>query len=390
MFIPRPRTTTRLERHLGTFPAAGLVGARQVGKTTLVKELIRESDRNGVYLDLQQPSARAQLLDPETYFRSRAEALVILDEVQTMPALFPVLRGAIDEDRRPGRFLLLGSAAPELLRSTSESLAGRIAYTELAGLRLDELPDAAGIDGHWLRGGYPFAYGLADADDRLDFFESYLQTFVGTDLRDLAGGTDPSGMRRLIVMLAHLQGTTLNLSQLGRSLEVSYKTVQRYLDILESAFLLRRLPPFLPNLRKRLTKSPKLYLRDSGFLHGLLGLTSVEAVLSHPVVGGSWEGYVVEQILAVVPRRTRAYHYRSAQGHELDLVLELPGGRLHAVEVKRSNAPTLSRSFYTAIEDIQPSQVTVVTPSSVTYPVGELIVVRGLRDTLTVFADTPT
>lgn len=380
MFIPRPRITRRLLRHLSTFPAAGLVGARQVGKTTLVKALVGELDRDGIYLDLQQPSASARLLDAESYFRSQSEALVILDEVQTMPELFPVLRSAIDEDRRPGRFLLLGSAAPELLRTTSESLAGRIAYTELTGLRLDELPAPADIDEHWLRGGYPFAYGLAD--DRLDFFESYLQTFVGTDLRDFAGGTDPAGMRHLVIMLAHLQGTTLNLSQLGRSLEVSYKTVQRYLDILESAFLIRRLPPFLPNLRKRPTKSPKLYLRDSGFLHGLLGIISVDALLAHPVIGGSWEGYVVEQLLAVAPRRTRAYHYRSAQGHELDLVLALPGGALHAMEIKRSNAPTLSKAFHTAVEDVAPNEVTVVTPSSETYPVGESIVVRGLRETI--------
>ncbi len=380
MLIPRPRATARLQRHLRSFPAAGLVGARQVGKTTLARNSITIDGQPSFYLDLQSPSARAQLLDAESFLRSRADRLVILDEVQTMPELFPILRSSIDEDRRPRRFLLLGSAAPQLLRSTAESLAGRIVYTELPGLRLGELPESVAIDEHWLRGGYPFAYQLNDPHDRLDFFEAYLQTFVGTDLRALAGGTDPAGMRRTILMLAHLQGTTLNLSQLGRSLEVSYKTVQRYLNILASAFLIRRLPPYLPNLRKRLTKAPKLYLRDSGFLHGLLGITTVDALLAHPVVGGSWEGYVVEQILDVLPERATAYHYRSAQGHEIDLVIEHPDGRIHAIEIKRSNAPTLSASFYTAIEDVSPDEVTVVTPSSPTYPVGEGITVRGLRD----------
>ena len=345
-----------------------------------------------MYLDLQRPSTRARLNDPERYLQSQADALVVLDEVQTMPELFPVLRAAIDEDKRPGRFLLLrpngvkgprsGAAAPELLRSTAESLAGRIAYTELPGLRLDELPADVPVDRHWLRGGFPFAYGLDEAVDRLDFAAAYLQTFIGTDLRDLAGGSDPAGMRRLVLMLTHLQGTTLNLSQLSRSLEVSYKTVQRYLDILESAFLLRMLPPFLPNLRKRLTKSPKVYLRDSGLVHGLLGLTSADQVLAHPVVGGSWEGYVVEQVIAAAPPHTEAFHYRSARGHEIDLILVAPDGGIRSIEVKRSNAPSLSKAYHTAVGDVKAAHNFVVTPDSDRYPIGEITEVIGLRDLL--------
>lgn len=382
MYIPRTSTHQRLSRHLKVFPAAGLVGARQVGKTTLVKQLSETRNHPSLYLDLQQPSARAQLLDAETYLRSKQDQLVILDEVQTMPELFPILRSAIDEHRVAGRFLLLGSAAPELLRSTSESLAGRIAYTELSGLRLHELSDQASIDDHWLRGGFPFAYQLDDPTDRIDFFAAYLQTFVGTDLRDLAGGSDPNGMRRLFIMLAHLQGTTLNLSQLGRSLDVSYKTVQRYLDILESAFLIHRLPPYLPNLRKRLTKTPKIYLRDSGLVHGLLNIRSTDELLAHPVVGGSWEGYVIQQLLGVLPEQSQVYHYRSATGHEIDLIVTLPNGSIQAIEIKRSNAPNLSASFYTAVADVSPAQTIVVTPSSPRYPIGEQIEVMGLREVL--------
>ena len=382
MRFARPATRSRLLRHLSAFPAAGLVGARQVGKTTLAKDLVASAETPAEYLDLQQPSARARLFDAEAYLRSKATSLVVLDEVQSMPEVFPILRAAIDEDRRPGRFLLLGSAAPELLRSTAESLAGRIAYTELTGLRLDELPADSSVDEHWLRGGFPFAYQLEDFESRIDFFSAYLQTFVGTDLRDLAGGSDPAGMRRLVVMLAHLQGSTLNYSQLGRSLEVSYKTIKRYLDILESAFLTRVLPPHLPNLRKRLTKAPKIYLRDSGLVHGLLDIASTDALLAHPVVGGSWEGYAVEQVLAAVPPRTEAYHYRSARGHEVDLVLVSPAGRIHAVEIKRSNAPTISANLREAFEDIDPERASVVTPGAKRYPIGEKAEVVGLQNLL--------
>jgi len=379
MRYERSLVANRIKHHLSVFPAAGLVGARQVGKTTLAKMLAEELPGEALYLDLQRPSSQAQLADAETFLQTMIDRLVILDEVQTMPELFPTLRNLIDEDRRAGRFLLLGSAAPELMRSTAESLAGRIAYTELTGLRLSELEIDDDLYTHWLRGGFPFAYDLPDARDRIAFYESYLQTFVATDLRDLAGGSDPTGMRRLVIMLSHLQGTTLNASHLGRSLEVSYKTVLRYLDILEQAFLIRIVRPYLPNLRKRLSKAPKVYLRDSGLVHGLLNLPTLAQLLAHPVVGGSWEGYVVEQLVAALPVGTAFFHYRSATGNEIDFIAELPRGEVHAIEIKRTNAPRLSSILRAAFVDVGAERNFIVTPSSDRYPVGGDIEVIGLR-----------
>ncbi len=379
--LERAPILRQLREDLGYYPAVGLVGARQVGKTTLVRRIAADRPGETVYLDLQLPSNRQLLTDAESYLRSRRDRLVVIDEVQTMPELFPILRGLIDEDRRPGRFCILGSAAPELLRSTAESLAGRISYTELQPLALAELPDGDS-EVHWLRGGYPVAYLTTDGERRARYFRDYLQTFVGTDLRDLAGGADPEGMRRLVLMLCHLQGQALNVSQLARSLGVATTTVGRYLDVLSAAFLIRIVRPLLPNLRKRLTKAPKVFLRDSGFLHGLLNIETFEALLSHPVVGGSWEGYVGEQLRAVMGTEVELLHYRSAKQHELDYVCEHPKfGRL-GFEVKRSNAPTLSASFCTAVDDVEAVHVYVVTPGAQRHPIGDKITVVSIREVL--------
>ena len=377
--LPRDAELGNLLDHLHHALCVGLVGARQVGKTTLAKAALTHLRTEALYLDLQLPLSRALLADAESYFRRHAKALVVLDEVQVMPEVFPILRGLVDEDRRAGRFLLLGSAAPELLRSTAESLAGRITYRQLGPLSLAELGDDANLEQHWLRGGYPQAYLTDEPARRLRYFADYLQTFVGTDLRDLAGGTDPEGMRRLVVMLAHEHGNLLNQSRLARSLGVATTTVQRYLDILEAAFLVRTVRPFLPNLRKRLTKAPKVYLRDSGFVHGLLRIAELDDLLTHPVAGTSWEGYVAEQLRSVLPEGTELLHYRSARQEEVDFVCEHPRlGRL-AFEVKRSNAPTLSASFWRAVEDVGAATTFVVTPSGARYPLGDRVEGVGLR-----------
>lgn len=370
----------KLLTDLTYYPSLGLVGARQVGKTTLAKLVAEDISLNSRYLDLQLPSNRQLLTDPEAYLHRYADHLIILDEVQTMPSLFPVLRGLIDEDRRPGRFLLLGSAAPELLRGTAESLAGRISYIELDPLSLSELQPTVDLEQHWLRGGYPSAYLTDDPTRRIRFFDDYLRTFVGTDLRDLAGGTDPEGMRRLLVMLAHNHGTLLNQSQLARSIGVSVTTVQRYQDILSSAFLIRTVRPYLPNLRKRLIKSPKIYLNDSGLVHGLLGIGTYEDLLTHPIVGMSWEGYVAEQISGVLSDNLHLMHYRTAKQDEVDFVLQHPTRGTIAFEVKRSNAPSLSKSFWTAVADLQPSQTYVVSPNVERYPLGKNIEGIGVLD----------
>ena len=370
----------KLLSDLDYYPSLGLVGARQVGKTTLAKLVAEDIGVNSRYLDLQLPSNRQLLTDPEAYLRRYTDHLIILDEVQTMPSLFPVLRGLIDEDPRPGRFLLLGSAAPDLLRGTAESLAGRISYLELDPLSLSELQPTVDVEQHWLRGGYPSAYLTDDPERRVRFFDDYLRTFVGTDLRDLAGGTDPEGMRRLLIMLAHNHGTLLNQSQLARSIGVSVTTVQRYQNILSSAFLIRTVRPYLPNLRKRLVKSPKIYLNDSGFVHGLLGIGTYEDLLTHPIVGMSWEGYVAEQISGVLSDNLHLMHYRSAKQEEVDFVLQHPTRGTIAFEVMRSNAPSLSKSFWTAIDDLQPSQTYVVSPSVERHPLGENIEGIGVLD----------
>ena len=387
MVIDRLDIRARLASDLAYYPCVGLVGARQVGKTTLAREIAVAHAGPSRYLDLQLPSNRQLLTDAEAYLRRHADALVLLDEIQTMPQVFPVLRGLIDEDRRPGRYCILGSAAPELLRSTAESLAGRIGYTELAPLGLGELPAGADIEEHWLRGGYPVAYLTDDPARRRRYFDDYLQTFVGTDLRDLAGGTDPEGMRRLIMMLAHEQGNLLNQSRLARGLGVATTTVQRYLDILEAAFLVRAVRPYLPNLGKRLVKSPKVYLRDTGFLHGLLRIETLDDLLTHPVVGQSWEGYVGEQLRRGLGAGIELYHYRSARGHELDYVCEHPRlGRL-AFEIKRSNAPTLSKSFWTAVEDVGADVTYVVSPSVERHPLGEGVEGIGVSEVLASVSD---
>ncbi len=346
------------------FPAVVVVGPRQVGKTTLVKTLQPRLPRPSVYLDLELPSQRSRLSpDPELYLSTRFEQTVIFDEVQQLPDLFPVLRGLIDQHRVAGRFLLLGSASPTLLRSSSESLAGRVIYLEMHPLLLEELPDSATYRLHWLRGGFPEAYLAPSAKRLRDWFESFVATYLQRDLPQLGLAAAPDLVRRLLTMLASQQGGLLNYANLANSLGLAVTTVQRYVDFLEQAFLVRRLEPYFVNLGKRLTKAPKAYVRDSGMVHHLLRLYDEEALLGHPVAGGSWEGYVVQQVVAVLGTRTRAYFYRTQQGSELDLVLEQGGSIVLALEIKLSNLPTLSKGNTLALQDLGNPPLLVVTPS---------------------------
>ena len=370
----------RLVQSLATTPAVALLGPRQVGKTTLALEI--GQTRPSIYLDLESSADRAKLSDPETYLTAHEDELVILDEVHRAPELFQQLRGLIDQGRRKGkaagRFLLLGSASLDLLQQSGESLAGRITYLELGPFDALEVP-ATGLDQLWARGGFPSSY-LASADGeslrwRLDFIRTYLER----DIPQFGPRLPAETLRRFWTMLAHNQSELLNATNLARALGVDSKTIARYLDLLVDLLLVRRLPPWHRNDGKRLVKSPKIYVRDSGIVHALLRLSSLEEVLGHPVAGGSWEGLAIESIIAAAPFGAEASFYRTSAGAEIDLVLELPKGERWAIEIKRGSAPRLERGFYHACEDVQPTRRFVIYNGEERYPLNPVTEAIGLK-----------
>jgi uncharacterized protein len=358
-----------LKAQLNLFPAVALLGPRQVGKTTLALQLAAQGP--SLYLDLESPGDLAKLSDPGLYLSSQPGKLLILDEVQRQPELFGTLRGLIDADRRlgntQGRFLLLGSASVELIRQSSESLAGRLAFVELGGLTVPEVGEAL-CEQLWIRGGFPDSF-LASSDQASSLWrQAFLRTYLERDIPQLGPRIPAETLRRFWTMLAHSQGSLINAAALGRSLGVSGKTVARYLDLLVDLLLVRRLQPMHTNVGKRLVKAPKVYIRDSGLVHTLLGLDDREAVLGHPVAGGSWEGFVLETLLSCAPERAQAWFYRTAAGAEMDLVLDLPGGLRWAIEIKRSSAPKLSKGFHQARADLEPERCFVVYAGGERYP----------------------
>ena len=363
------RHTGRVLQFLEEIPAVALIGPRQVGKTTLARAIAAESP-DCLYLDLENPRDVARLADPGRYLELHADRLVILDEIQRMPGLFQVLRGQIDERRRNGRrsrhFLLLGSASDSLLRQSSESLAGRILYHELPGL--DALEVGSDHDSLWLRGGFPDSFtarsDAASARWRLNFVRTYLER----DIPQFGVRVPAETLRRFWTMLGHRQGGLLNASKLARNLDVSVPTVTRYVDLLSDLMLVRRLPPWFANVGKRLVKTPKVYIRDSGVLHSLLGLGTFDDVLSHPVIGASWEGFVIENLIAAAPFGTDAWFYRTRAGAEIDLLLNMPDRRLWAVEVKRSAAPRAGKGFEIAASDLEVDERFVVYPGREPFP----------------------
>jgi predicted AAA+ superfamily ATPase len=358
---------------LGQFPAVGIIGSRQAGKTTLALMIAQNRPDRAVYLDLERPSDLAKLGDAELYLRSVADSLVIIDEIQRRPDLFPVLRSLIDEQRHPGRFLILGSASPALLKQSSESLAGRIVYHELKPFSLQEVGTAPeDVNRLWNRGGYPESF-LAPSDAAsLKWREAFIQTYLERDVPNLGLHIPAATLRRFWLMLAHCQGQLWNASKIAASLGVDSKTARRYLDVLEDTFLVRQLPPLHANLKKRLVKSPKVYLRDSGLLHALFGLQSYEQLLGHPAAGASWEGWCLEQVLSAVPANTDACFYRTAAGAEIDLVLQLPGEASRtAVEAKFSLDPRPARGFWSALDDLHAARSFVVYPGTESYPLAE-------------------
>jgi predicted AAA+ superfamily ATPase len=343
-------------------PAVALVGLRQVGKTTLAKKLLLEAGKQAVYFDLEDTRDLQKFqFDPAGFLETLQDKTVILDEVQRFPELFPALRGLIDRNRVPGRFVLLGSASFELLKSTSESLAGRISYFELRPFLLKEL-NANDQKMHWLRGGIPNSF-LAPSDlIQQKWMEDYIRTYLERDLPQLGLNANPVLIRRLLTMIAGIQGNLLNQNMLATSLGIRNNSLSSHLDFMENAFFIRRLQPYFANIGKRLTKSPKLYIRDSGILNHLLGLHSYEAQLSHISSGGSFEGYVIEQVLDCLKPTQSAYFYRTADGAELDLVIESAGKIALAIEIKLSNNPVLTRGTTTALEDLGNPPLLVVTP----------------------------
>jgi predicted AAA+ superfamily ATPase len=384
--IPR-RLQSALLTALDEMPAVALLGPRQVGKTTLA--LAVAATRPSIYLDLESDTDRAKLADPELYLAQHADKLVILDEVQRAPDLFRSLRGLIDAGRRDarppqrgnGRFLLLGSASIDLLKQSGESLAGRIRYLELAALDAGEIHadtrtslddprlDAPRLDGLWLRGGFPESL-LAPSDAAsLRWRSDFIRTYLERDVPQLGPRIPAETLRRLWTMLAHQQGGLLNAAALARALAVDGKTIAAYIDLLVDLLLVRRLTPWHGNVRKRLVKSPKVYVRDSGLVHALLNIADREALLAHPVAGASWEGLVIESLIAAAPAGTEPHFYRTAAGAEIDLLLRLPGrAQPWAIEIKRSRAPKLERGFHAACETVLPERQFVVYGGEERYP----------------------
>jgi predicted AAA+ superfamily ATPase len=367
--IPR-RLSSLLNAALAEVPVAALLGPRQVGKTTLALEVARA--RPAVYLDLESEADRAKLAEPELYLLLHEEKLIILDEIQRTPQLFPSLRGLVDAGRRrgrgTGRFLVLGSASIDMLKQSSESLAGRIRYLELAPIDAGEV-GRDGLDRLWLRGGFPESLLAASDAASLRWRTDFIRTYLERDIPQLGPRIPAETLRRFWTMLAHQQGGLLNAAALARALAVDGKTVAAYLDLLVDLLLVRRLAPWHGNVRKRLVRSPKVYVRDSGLVHALLGIADHEALLAHPVAGGSWEGLVIESLIAAAPAGSEAHFFRSAAGAEIDLLLKLPGHRRPwAIEVKRGLAPKIDRGFHLACETAGPERRLVVYGGAERFP----------------------
>jgi predicted AAA+ superfamily ATPase len=359
-----PKVRLRLTQQ----PAVVLLGPRQVGKTTLARTIAAEHG-NAVFLDLEREADRMRLSDPEAFLSRHRDRLVVIDEVQVMPELFAMLRPEIDADRRPGRFLLLGSASGRLLQQSSESLAGRVAYLELTPLQVCETSQStADVAELWLRGGFPRSYLANDLESSLAWRSDFIQTFLARDLPQLGVTIPAETLRRFWRMCAHLQGQLFNASQLGAALGgVAHTTVGRYLDLLADAMLLRRLPPFHINIGKRLVKSPKVFVRDSGLLHALLGIDTFDSLSGHPAAGFSWEGFIIEQIIASLPPLASIGFYRTAAGSELDLIVETGVARI-GYEIKLSSAPKPARGFWSACEDLGLTRAYVVAPVLDAFP----------------------
>ena len=369
MFIRR--LLAQLTEELQHSPAVALLGPRQAGKTTLALEAAKAIP--SIYLDLESERDRAKLAQPELYLADHLDKLVILDEVHRTPHLFPVLRGLIDQARRSGRragnYLLLGSAALDLLQQSGETLAGRIAYLELGPLNLLEVGTEL-TDALWLRGGFPESLTAPSDARSLRWRQNFIRTYLERDVPQFGPRIAADTLRRFWIMLAHNQSGLLNVAQLARNMGVDAKTAQSYIDLLCALLLVRRLPPWHANMGKRLVKSPKVYVRDSWLVHALLDIETKESLLSHMVLGASWEGFVIENLLSCAPASVQGYFYRTSGGAEVDLLLTWPNGKMWAIEIKRSLSPKVERGFHAACSDLSPARKLVIYPGAESFPLG--------------------
>ncbi len=373
-----------VEEKLSYFSAVGLLGPRQIGKTTLAQEIAAK--RPALYLDLEDYRDLAKLDDPMSFLTSQRDKLIILDEIQRAPELFSSLRSLIDQNRRSGRkngqFLILGSASLDLLRQSSESLAGRISYIEMNPINCLEIQQAQ-LNPLWVNGGFPDSFLAPSPKASMEWRQAFIRTYLERDIPQFGPRISAETLRRLWTMLAHSQGTLLNKDRLAASLSISGQTIGRYIDLLSDLFLVRYLMPWHENVGKRLVKSSKVYVRDSGILHALLSINTFEDLLGHPIVGPSWEGFVIDNLLSFLPSGAESYFYRTARGAEIDLVLKLPDRRLIAIEIKRSSAPKTERGFYEACKDINPTHSYVVYDGVSKFPLKEGIQAIGLVDLVT-------
>jgi uncharacterized protein len=362
---------SELSRYLQYFPVIGIIGPRQVGKTTFVKEFIRAFPKESIYIDLELTSDALKLREPEMFLKEYSDKLIIIDEVQRMPSLFPLLRSLVDQKNIPGRFILLGSASPELIRDTSESLAGRIVYLEIKPFDIVETGNSFDFHTLWLRGGFPKAY-LAPNDLLFrDWMSGFIKTYIERDLPMLGLNVLPAHTERLWGMLSQLNGQLLNYSLLSKSLEVTSPTIKKHIDFFEHSFLVRRLQPYYKNISKRLIKTSKVYFTDTGILHYFLSIFSKDQLYTSPYSGNSWEAFCIQQIIASLPGNMKLFFYRTQDGAECDLVFEKGGKVVFSGEIKFSNAPVISKGTYIAWDDLKAEQNFVITPGSDDFPINE-------------------
>lgn len=372
-----------LLKSLKTYPVVGILGSRQVGKTTLAKTIQALTGKNSIYLDLELPSDMNKLQNAELYLRQFEKSLVIIDEIQRMPSLFPLIRALVDIKRTAGRFLILGSASPDFIRHASESLAGRIIYHELAPLNCFET-NTAKYQKLLLRGGYPMSFLAKSDEESFLWRESYIKTYLEMDIPQLEIRIPSMQLRRFWTMLAHSHGQLWNASKIAASLGITAPTVRRYLDILESTFLVRQLQPYHANTKKRLIKAPKVYIRDTGLNHALLRIRTFDDFTSHPSAGALWEGFVIEQIVALLPAGNPYYFYRTNAGAEMDFLYFDRQNRPVGVEIKYSLSPTLSKGFWNAYEDLQCKKGYVIYPGTEKYPMAKNVIALPLAELNTI------
>ena len=374
--------TQKILRDLEWSPIIGLVGSRQVGKTTLAKHIQTLIKRPSIYLDLELQEDWFKLEEAQTYLMGHQDKCIIIDEVQIRPELFALLRALIDQKREPGRFILLGSAAPHIVKLNTETLAGRISYHELAPFSYSEIKDKSTWKQHWLKGGFPIALLATEPIITRKWMSDFVETFIHRDLARLGFTISTPMLRNMMMMLAHLHGDLLNSSKLSRSLGVTSPTVTKYLELLEGSFLIRRLPPYFQNIGKRLTKSPKIYIQDSGLLHFLLRINDEESLRGNPAIGSSWEGYVIEQIIREAPEFSDFYFYRTHGGAEVDLLMITASGKKVFFEIKFSIAPNIPRGFHEAVKDLNPDYKYIITPEGESYKKNNGIKITSLIEFL--------